>query len=218
MSSIPLKIDIISDVVCPWCIIGYKGLEQALARIEPDIATRIHWHPLELNPHMPAGGENLRSHLANKYGTTLEGSIKARHNITQLGRGLGFEFNYFDDMRMYNTRKAHKLIHWARNAERQTDLKLALFAAYFTHQQSLDDDAVLLGCVEQCGLSVTNAKAALVDPELDRLLEQASQQWRNRGIQSVPTFIFNDRYMVSGGQSPEALINVIEQVLEQPVS
>ena len=121
-----LRIDIVSDVVCPWCIIGYKQLERALE--ESGIAARVHWHPFELNPHMADEGENLREHLAAKYGTSPEGSRKARARLTELGAQLGFTFNYADDMRMVNTFRAHQLLHWAEGEGRGHDLQMALFA------------------------------------------------------------------------------------------
>jgi len=213
--AIALKIEIVSDVVCPWCIIGFKALQQALSNVGEVVDADIHWQPFELNPQMPEAGENLRSHLSQKYGTTLEGSIQARANITQMGAELGFEFNYFDDMRMYNTRKAHKLIHWARDSGLQTELKLELFTAFFSRQQSLADESILLDCVETCGLSRGAAKVILDDPEFDILLQNAEEQWRAKGIQSVPSFIFNDSYLVSGGQGVETFTGIIDKLINE---
>ena len=135
MGERPLRIDIVSDVVCPWCIIGYKQLEKALT--ETGIAADIHWHPFELNPHMANEGENLRAHLAAKYGTTLEDSVKARARLKALGAELGFAFNYTDDMRMHNTSRAHQILYWANELGRMHDLKLALFEAFFTHRENI---------------------------------------------------------------------------------
>lgn len=154
---------------------------------------------------MPQGGENLRSHLAQKYGTTLEGSIAARKRLTELGESLGFTFNYFDDMRMYNTRKAHKLLHWAKGqkvngAPVQTALKMAMFSSFFTDKGVMDDTENLLSLADSVGLNKEQAKTTLDDHEIDEQVEQSQNQWRRQGIQAVPAFIFNERYLVSGAQ------------------
>lgn len=154
---------------------------------------------------MPPGGENLRSHLAQKYGTTLEGSIAARQRLTGLGESLRFTFNYFDDMRMYNTRKAHKLLHWAKdqkvNGESvQTALKMAMFSSFFTDKGVMDDEENILSIAESVGLEKTQAKKVLDDHEIEIEVEQSQNYWRRQGIQAVPAFIFNERYLVSGAQ------------------
>ncbi len=106
-----LRIDIVSDVVCPWCVIGYKRLEAAM-QMHPDVEFDLHWHPFELNPAMPHTGQNLREHLQEKYQTTDEASQMARQSLMETGKQLGFDFNFFDDMKIYNTRKAHQLVMW----------------------------------------------------------------------------------------------------------
>ena len=123
----PLRVDIVSDVVCPWCVIGYHRLAKASG--ETGIGIDVHWHPFELNPQMAEDGENLREHLAAKYGTSPAGSRKARARLTKMGAALGFEFNYADDMRMVNTFRAHQLIDWAEDQGKGHAAKMALFAA-----------------------------------------------------------------------------------------
>ncbi|MGB1028020.1 MAG: DsbA family oxidoreductase, partial [Rhodospirillaceae bacterium] len=150
-----LQIDIVSDVVCPWCILGYKQLETALTL--EGFSAEIRWHPFELNPHMPVGGQNLRQHLAKKYGTTLENSIKARKRLTEMGAELGFSFAYTDDMRMYNTNLAHQLLYWAKESAADPlatvhALKMALFEAFFTHRKPLDEIETLVAIAETIGL------------------------------------------------------------------
>lgn len=107
-----IRIDIVSDIVCPWCVIGYKRLCKALDLVQPDISADIYWHPFELNPTMPIQGQNLREHLAEKYGTTPKASEMARATLTQLGKDVGFDFHFTDSMRIYNTRQAHQLLLW----------------------------------------------------------------------------------------------------------
>ncbi|WP_370161434.1 DsbA family oxidoreductase, partial [Limimaricola soesokkakensis] len=128
----PIRVDIVSDVVCPWCVIGYSQLARAAEEI--GIAIEIHWHPFELNPQMAEEGENLREHLAAKYGTSPEDSVKARARLTEMGAALGFTFDYADDMRMVNTFRAHRLIDWATEQGRGHEMNLALFEAFFTRR------------------------------------------------------------------------------------
>lgn len=212
MNKAALKIDIVSDVVCPWCVIGFYRLKLALDMSGTD--ADIRWHPFELNPDMPEGGQNLREHLAGKYGTTPEGSVAARKRLTTLGAQVGFTFNYFDDMRMYNTFRAHQLLHWAEREGKQTPLKLAFFEAYFTRQESLDEAAVLLDAVARAGLQRAEAEVLLREGRYADAVRKEQREWLNRGIQGVPAFIFNDRYLVTGAQEAEhfaALLTRIEQ-------
>lgn len=199
-----VRIDILSDVVCPWCVIGFKQLQTALREC-PEIEADIRWLPFELNPHMPPGGENLREHLAGKYGTTLEGSIAARKRLTRIGADLGFQFNYFNEMRMFNTFKAHQLLHWAgdRQTEKQTGLKMALFEAYFRDGRSVDQEPVLLDAVEKVGLSRDKAARILRDEIYGQVVKNLETHWLQQGVTGVPAFIFNQRYVMTGAQPAE---------------
>ncbi|MEM9004820.1 MAG: DsbA family oxidoreductase, partial [Cyanobacteria bacterium P01_F01_bin.86] len=191
MKTIKLKIDLVSDIVCPWCIIGYKRLEKAMQMFENAVTFDLHWHPFELNPKMPEGGENLRQHLAQKYGTTLEGSIAARKRLTALGADLGFTFNYDDAMRMYNTFKAHQLLHWAKQFDRQTELHMQLFSAYFSERQAVDETQVLLEAVTRVGLASQEAKVVLDSGLYVNDVRTIEAAWIRRGVQAVPAVIFN---------------------------
>lgn len=161
LDSRKLRIDIVSDVVCPWCIVGYRQLEKALHASGTDY--ELHWQPFELNPNMPPEGQNLREHLAEKYGATTEQSQENRLRITQAGAALGFAFNFVDDMRMHNTFNVHQLLHWAEQQGRMHDLKQALFAAHFTHCRNLSDNNVLADVANEIGLDRTEALAVLAD-------------------------------------------------------
>ena len=210
-----LNIDIVSDVVCPWCIIGYKYLEKAMAETADQVSFQLRWQPFELNPNMGAEGQNLREHLAEKYGTTLEGSIAARARITDLGARLGFTFDYTDDMRIYNTFKAHQLLHWAGELGKQTPLKMALFSAYFSLGRNLGEEDVLLDCVEKAGLPREQAKSLLAEGRYREVVRQRAHSWLDRGIRGVPAVIFQDQYLVSGAQETSAFRKVIARLLEQ---
>ena len=207
-----LKIDFVSDVVCPWCIIGYKRLEKAMQMFEDVVTFDLHWHPFELNPTLPEGGENLREHLAKKYGTTLEGSITARKRLTALGAELGFAFNYYDEMRMYNTFKAHQLLHWAKQYNQQTELHLQLFSAYFSQQKAVDDPQVLLEAVAQIGLDSDEAKEVLDSGSYANDVKTIEAEWMRRGVRGVPAIIFNEQHLISGAQSVTVFKAKIEEL------
>lgn len=208
----PVKIDIVSDVVCPWCIIGYKQLQKALHARPGRFDVSILWHPFELNPQMPAEGQNLREHLAQKYGVTVEGSKSARGRLTKLGESLGFTFNYFDDMRMVNTFRAHQLLHWAAEQGRQTELKLELFAAFFNRQEDVNDIRVLADAAGRCGLPAAEATAVLEDGRYVAAVREEQQHWRDRDVYAVPTFVFNDRFQVPGAQEAETFMRVLDKL------
>ncbi|BBM84402.1 DsbA family oxidoreductase [Candidatus Uabimicrobium amorphum] len=207
-----LRIDIVSDVVCPWCIIGYKRLEKALEIVGDKVEADIHWHPFELNSKMPQGGENLRSHLAAKYGTTLEGSIKARASLTKIGAALGFKFDYFDEMKMFNTFKAHQILHYARTKGKETELKLRLFSAFFGERQEIDQVEVLVSVAEEIGLDAAESREILNDGRYANAVREEEYQWLARGVRGVPAFVFDDKHIVSGAQDPETLASTILQL------
>lgn len=210
MSKQILNIDIISDVVCPWCVIGYGRLKKAIANVGADIEINMQWHPFELNPNMPQQGENLRTHLANKYGTTLEGSIKARAMLTEEGKKIGFTFNYFDQMKMLNTHQCHQLLHWAKDSGRQNALAEALFEHFFGNRGEFSE-AELLSIVEKVGLSREQAAVVLSDNTESHEVRRIEAKWQQQGIHGVPLFIFNSEQALSGAQD----VSVFEQLLQQ---
>lgn len=207
-----LRVDIVSDVVCPWCIVGYKQLEQALD--QAGLNAIISWHPFELNPQMADEGEDLREHLAAKYGTTPEGSKQARERLTALGTELGFDFRYADDMRMFNTFRAHQILTWAGTLGRQHDLKMALFSAFFTHGKNVNDPDVLADNAETVGLDRAEALNVLADGRFAEQVREEEQFWTSRGIQGVPAIIFNQRHLVSGAQGVDNYVSVLRQLAE----
>ncbi|NVD08404.1 DsbA family oxidoreductase [Vibrio sp. JPW-9-11-11] len=209
-----IRIDIVSDVVCPWCIIGFKRLEQALSRLEHSITAEIHWHPFELNPAMGKEGQNLREHIQEKYGTSDEASIAARETLTQLGQEVGFQFKFYDQMRIYNTRKAHQLLLWAQSENRQMALEMALFEAYFTNQLDVSDEQVLIDCAEQVGLDRQVAEHILHEESWAEAVAATEQQWLEAGINAVPAIIINQKHLISGAQTPDRLVEAIEQIAQ----
>ena len=207
-----IRIDIVSDVVCPWCAIGYHQL--AMAARDTGIEIDVHWHPFELNPHMAAEGENLREHLAAKYGTTLEGSIKARKRLTEMGAALGFTFNYADDMRMYNTFQAHQLIDWAEDQGKAHEAKLALFAAFFTRREDVSNPEVLADVAAEIGLDRAQALAMLESGERAGQVREKQMFWTSRGVSGVPAMIFDRQHLVSGAQGEENYGRILRHLVD----
>ena len=210
-----VRIDIVSDVMCPWCVIGYRGLKEALSQLEGELEADIHWQPFELNPNMPEQGQELAEHMAEKYGSTPEQSQQNRDHLTQLGAKLGFEFNFTEGQRILNTFKAHQLLHWAgESSELQTELKLALLTAYFTQGRDVHDDEVLIEIVGEVGLDTDFARKLLEDQVYAGDVRALQEQWRQLGVTAVPTFIIDEKYMISGGQPPEAFVQGLRQMIE----
>lgn len=205
-----LRIDIVSDIVCPWCVVGYRQLAEALKQTHT--AHEIHWHPFELNPDMPEEGQNLREHIMEKYGSSQQESDASRVRITEAGAEVGFEFNFTDDTRMHNTFKAHQLLHWAADYGLKHELKQALFAAHLTDNRNISDEEVLADIAEDVGLDREQALAVLADQRYAEVVRTAEQQMQQQGIQSVPAVIFNQRHLVSGAQGVENFKSILNQL------
>lgn len=215
MTKVPrkLRIDIVSDVVCPWCVIGYRQLAEALDA--SGTAHEIHWHPFELNPNMPAEGQNLREHVAEKYGATKAQSEASRAQMTAVGAEVGFEFRFADGMRMHNTFSLHQLLHWADQQGRMHDLKQALFSAHFTHCRNLSDHKVLADVAAEIGLERIEALAVLKDQRFAAEVRAAEKFWLDQGVQGVPAVVFNRRHLVTGAQGVENYMRILAQLAEE---
>ena len=206
-----MKIDFVSDVSCPWCIIGLNALEQAIERLGDDVDVTVHFQPFELNPQMPAEGQELFEHMQQKYGSTRAQSDAAREMIRARGEELGFTFRMDRLKRIYNTFDTHRLLHWAALEGHQAALKRALFSAYFTAGENPGDRAVLLRAAADVGLD-TDAAADVLDS--GRYAEDVRAQqayYHQHGIHAVPAVVINDRHLIQGGQPVE----VFEQALRE---
>ena len=208
----PLRIDIVSDVVCPWCIIGYRQLAEALK--QTNAKYEIHWHPFELNRNMPSEGQNLREHIMEKYGSSKEESDASRIRMTEAGSDVGFEFHFNDDTRMHNTFNLHQLLYWAgqQGQKPMHDLKQALFSAHFTKGRNISDNTVLADIAAEVGLDRDEALAILEEQRFAKEVRAEERHWQQQGIQSVPAMIFNERHLVSGAQGVENYVNILEQL------
>lgn len=199
-----LKIDFVSDVVCPWCVIGLRGLEIALERIGDAVEADITVHPYELNPDMPVGGESLLEHIAGKYGIPPDQVRQNGEQIRARAADVGFMMNRSEASRIYNTFDAHRLLAWAKAKGAQLPLKRALLAAYFTDQADPGDPEVLVAAAEKVGLDGREARDVLASNRFADQVRSEEALWVRRGIRGVPAVVVNDRYLISGGQSPEA--------------
>jgi predicted DsbA family dithiol-disulfide isomerase len=211
----PLRIDFVSDVACPWCVVGLRSLTKAIEAVGDEIVVDIHFQPFELNPDMPPEGQNTTEHVRQKYGSTPEKSAAARDVLRQNGEALGFTFNYSPESRIWNTFDAHRLLHWAGLEGRQRELKEALFTANFTDGLNMSDHEVLVRAATNAGLDGRKARAVLASGQFADEVRGDEELWRNRGIQAVPSIVFNQRWMVQGGQPPEVFEQVIRKIVDQ---
>jgi predicted DsbA family dithiol-disulfide isomerase len=208
----PLKIDFVSDVSCPWCVIGLRSLEQALERIGSDTGADIHFQPFELNPQMPPEGQDIAEHLAQKYGSTREQLLRNQEAIRARGAELGFTFDMGKRSRVYNTFDAHRLLHWAELEGRQRELKRALFAAYFTDGRDPSDREVLIELATQAGLDPVRAREVLALGLYADEVRERERFYGERGIHAVPSVIVNDQYLIQGGQPVEVFERALRQI------
>ena len=217
-----LKIDFVSDVSCPWCVIGLKALDQALARVSPDVTAELRFQPFELNPTMAAEGQDITEHITQKYGISAEQAEGNREAIRQRGAALGFTFSGSNATgggrsRIYNTFDAHRLLHWAESQGegQQRALKEGLFKAYFTDGESPGSHDVLLKLVAEVGLDATRAAEILSSDEYAAEVRAREQFYQSQGIHSVPAIIINDKHLISGGQPVEVFEQALRQIVAQ---
>ena len=208
-----LKIDFVSDVVCPWCAVGLGGLETALERLDGQVKAEITFQPFELNPQIAPEGENIVEHIGRKYGATPEQSAANREMIRQRAAEVGFDMRMGETSRIWNTFDAHRLLHWAHETapDRQKALKQALFKAHFTDNRNIADAGVLTSAAEAAGLDRAEAAEVLASGLYAQAVRQAEDLWRARGVTSVPAVVVEDKYLISGGQPAE----VFEQALRR---
>jgi predicted DsbA family dithiol-disulfide isomerase len=209
-----LKIDFVSDVSCPWCVIGLRALEQALERVGDAVAAEIHFQPFELNPQLPPDGQDITEHLVQKYGSTPEQLQRNQETIRARGADLGFTFEMGKRSRVYNTFDAHRLLHWAELEHRQRELKRALFTAYFTEGRNPSDREVLIDVASQAGLDAVRAREVIESGRYTDEVREREQFYGQQGIRAVPSVIVDDRYLIQGGQP----VAVFEQALRQIAS
>jgi predicted DsbA family dithiol-disulfide isomerase len=216
----PLQIEFVSDVVCPWCVVGLGGLETALGVLAAEgITAEIHFQPFELNPDMAPEGENITEHIGRKYGATPDQSARNRAMIRDRAAEAwsGFEMRMGPDSRIWNTFDAHRLLHWAGTIglAEQRALKEALFRAHFTDNRPLPDAEVLAGAAEAAGLDRTEAEAVLADGRYAAEVRDAETLWRSRGITGVPAVVVEGKWLISGGQPAAVFEEALRKIAEE---
>jgi predicted DsbA family dithiol-disulfide isomerase len=210
---VPVKIDFVSDVSCPWCAIGLASLQQALANLGDEVTAEIHFQPFELNPQMPLAGENSTEHLMQKYGSTAEQIDANREAIRARGESLGVTFRMDRNSRVYNTFDAHRLLHWAELEGLHVPLKQALLRAYFTDGDDVSAHETLLRLAVEAGLDDVKARQILDSDRFAHEVRAQEQLYLERGVRSVPATIINDRHLISGGQLPQAFEQALRQIV-----
>ena len=206
-----VNIAIVSDVVCPWCVIGIRSLETALERLE-GVSADISLHPFELNPDMPREGENVAEHIAKKYGRPPGEGSAIRDEIKRRSAEVGFAMNSGPDSRIWNTFDCHRLLHWAGEQGKQRELKMALFTAHFSEGRDIGDHEVLAEAAFAAGLDPIEAAAILASERYASAVRAEENYWRREGVQAVPTFIINGKYVISGGHPPEAFERALSKI------
>ncbi|TWI05982.1 putative DsbA family dithiol-disulfide isomerase [Luteimonas cucumeris] len=212
-SPIPLRIDFVSDVSCPWCAIGLQSLQQAIERVGDEIAVDLHFAAFELNPQMPPEGQDAIEHLTVKYGISAEQAISNGEAIRQRGAQLGFVFDMGRRRKVYNTFDAHRLLYWAgqQSPSQQLALKQTLLRAYFSDGQDISSPEILVGLAAQAGLDGDRAREVLDSGRYAKEVRGQEELNTVRGINAVPAVIIDRHLLVQGGQPPA----VFEQALRQ---
>lgn len=212
----PLQIDLISDLVCPWCVIGLYALEHAIEELKQEtnqqFDAQIRFLPFELNPDAPPAGLEKFAHVAAKYGLSKAQVLVNQQNITQRGLELGFEFNMEKRSHYYNTFDGHRLMYWAQLSGQQVKLKQALFTAYFSQGKNLSDHKVLTEAAVYAGFDATEVSAFLASDQGKTQVRAHQLQVRKWGIQSVPAIFINQQYLISGSQSVAAYKKALREI------
>ena len=208
-----VKLDILSDPICPWCYIGKTNLDKALASV-PAHPFVIEWHPFQLNPDMPEGGMDRREYLERKFGGK-EGAVKAYAPVVEHAEKAGLNINFEAMKRTPNTLDAHRLIHWAGIEGKQNDVVDALFDAYFVQGRDIGDHEVLADIADSVGMDAAVVlKLLKSDADRDDIRKRDAHS-REMGVNSVPTFIVANQHAVPGAQQPELWAQVIDEIMSQ---
>jgi len=211
-AAIPLRIDFVSDVVCPWCAIGLASLEQALQRLQGEVEADVHFQPFELNPQLGPEGEDIAGHLKRKYGMDDVQLAQNQERIRQRGAELGFAFDMHGRSRTFNTFDAHRLLHWAEGEGRQRELKHALLRAYFSDGRDVSDRDTLVAVATGAGLDPDRARQVLDSNEFAEDVRIAERFFTEAGITGVPAIIIERQHLISGGQPPEVFERALREI------
>lgn len=207
-----IQIDIVSDIACPWCAIGYARLEQAMEQLAPEYEFTVEWHAFELNPDHSGEGEPILPALARKYGRSEEEMKASQGQMMTIAKDLGINFEKLQERLTCNTFDAHRLVKWAGEQGFQTGMKQALFEAYFGRADDVSNRDVLVQCVEALGLSPEKARDVLDSDQYAHAVREDEARYQQAGVTAVPAFIINNKYLVSGAQEPDALVQTFQEI------
>lgn len=207
-----IQVDIVSDIACPWCAIGYARLEQAIEQLANDYEFTVQWHAFELNPNHSGNGEAILPALAKKYGRSEEEMRANQNQMMAIAKELGINFDKLQERLTCNTFDAHRLVKWAGEQDKQTAMKQALFEAYFGKAQDVADHKVLLSCVAAVGLDSAKAKQILESDQYAVVVRENEATYQQAGVTSVPAFIINNKYLISGAQEPDTLVKALREI------
>lgn len=210
-----LQIDIVSDIACPWCAIGYARLEQAMAALNDEMDFTVQWHAFELNPDPSASAEPILPALARKYGRSEPEMAEAQSRMMTIATELGLNFDKLQKRYTRNTFDAHRLVKWAGEQGRQTEMKMACFEAYFGRAENISDAEVLAHCAGSIGLDATAARAVLASDQYAEAVREDEARYQQAGVSAVPAYIINQQYLVSGAQEPETLVRAFREIAGQ---
>lgn len=220
MALTPLRVDIISDVMCPWCLIGWLKFQKVIEHFEDQIAFEIHWRAFELNPDMPEEGVDAAEYMSKRYQLSAEKSRENRSRIAQTATELGFPIEWGTGFRLRNSYRAHRLLKWAEavdeagdgpKGDRQTQLKMELFKSHFQHGEDVNDVETLAVVAGRAGLDAGKAAQIARGDTYGDVVRAEEAMWQENGIFGVPTFLLNERMLISGAQEPEYFMRVIER-------
>ena len=207
-----LKIDIVSDVVCPWCVMGFINLQKAIKELKDQIEFEINWKPYELHPEIPQNGYDKKLYLQQKFGD-LTGRQSPYKQIEEIGVALGFEFNFSKTERIPNTFNAHRLLWKAKREGLQTELSEALFKAYFTDGRDVGSIEVLSDIANEVGMDKEKIKKFLISKEGGQETADEEMSFIEKSIGAVPTYFINNKYIIQGGQEPETFVSFLNKIL-----
>ncbi|HEY7884523.1 MAG TPA: DsbA family oxidoreductase [Cellvibrionaceae bacterium] len=207
-----IQIDIVSDIACPWCAIGYARLEQAMAQLTPEYQFTVQWHAFELDPNHSGEGEPILPALVRKYRSTENEMRTNQDQMVQIAKGLGVNFEKLQERFTCNTFDGHRLVKWAGEQGRQTEMKQALFEAYFGRAEKVSDHAVLLRCVESLGLDPAQARQVLKSDQYAKAVRDDEANYQQAGVTAVPAFIINQKYLISGAQETATLVEAFQNI------
>lgn len=210
--SAPVTIDFVSDVVCPWCALGATALEQAIANLAGEVKVELTFKPFELNPNMPAEGENAVAHMMRKYGRSAEEVASGKRMLMERGEAIGFTFDLEKRSHFYNTFDAHRLLFWALQQGRQIELKKALLRGFFTEGQNVSDHETLARLAAEAGLEIEGARQVLGSAAYADEVRELEAFYREHGINSVPAMVLNGRQLVSGSQSVSDYEHMLQEM------